>query len=757
MTWFAGQCLLLIGLFLGTCLSGVAFLKLAGPKFLLLRRAEQQALCPIVGTAAWMLLFGLCSHLGFRAGIGAAIVMSLSLLLVVLTWKRHPDILVWHPRMAPLTLAAALAAVLCLLPIYFFDIYYINNDTWLYMVLSDWMQTHGFGQAAEEDPYDPFVAAVRIWQTEQLRVGPSFLLALVQAVLFIDRALLVYPAVMAWGFVLFTFAVFIFARWCLRLRFGATIALTIAIAISMYPIRWDATNGFLSSMYGGGALFTTLALLARLVYRRTRSGRDGLMIGFLGAYLLSACSEMFPVLGVVGLVFLLVGGLHAHRHHVLPRFIAHMAIAACCFLAFANIEILRAYHAIQIQMERAGGFFIPLTPLEYWSAAMGQHHFMIYPQIEVSSMEFWSAAATLVMTVLFIVGLPIALRRDRTRLYVTTFAVLIFLLVKFGLRPDPMTGYHFYTYVFFKVIQWATPVLAVTQFAGLEAVGVRLSHLPFPGPQIAGYLPRVILGFLIVIWLPAHVREAKEAWQGLSDITMSRAPYAALNELALKIDQRRWDTLYLLPSVTGGGWPHLMYAYFLHPRPIGADWRGSQYVETGYSRLPIPPKSNSLYLFLGTPRWCDTMHQLPANVTLLQEKRPCLLDVSQATSLDGSRWTSLSLFSPSNIWVRLTARLSSQFTKPVDGFIKTNSFITVRAIRPPDQFLQDIPLNDSADMELVLLLNEGMTEIDLIPLDKDHRPLVVFGRSDTSLVNGNDVRVEALDPLGNKTDDGGSR
>src|SRR6185295_4432483 len=314
MTWVVGQCLVLLGLFLGTYLTGLALLKLWGPPFLLRRRPEQQALYPIVGTGVWMLLFGLLSHLGLRAGPATAIVLALSLLLVVLSWKRHADLTRFHRRMTILALAAAFGAILSFLPIYLHGIYNFNNDAWAYMVLSDWLQEHGFGEHAEEDLYDPFVAEVRVHQQENLRIGQSFLLALVQAVCFVDRASVIYPAVMAWAFVLALFALYILARWCLRLHPSTTLLLTMTLAVTMNPIRWAATNGFLSQMYGSGALLAAIALLSRLVYRRTRTGRDVFILGLLGAYLLSAFPEMFPVLGLVWLAFLIVGCAHAYRH-----------------------------------------------------------------------------------------------------------------------------------------------------------------------------------------------------------------------------------------------------------------------------------------------------------------------------------------------------------------------------------------------------------------------------------------------------------
>jgi len=764
MIWFVGQVVVVGALFLGTSLAGRALQVVFGPSFLRSRSPEQLALSPVIGTAAWVLLFGSLSYLGLRAGIAASIVLSTSFLLAVYTRKEFAYPLRWHGGLMVLGGSCAVAVVLCLLPILLHNIYYPYNDTWTYIVLSDWLQQHGFGQPAANDPYQPLLAQVRVYQIMHYRLGPIFFLALTQAAMFVERALTIYPAVMAWGFVLLSLALFVFARWCIRLRFNFAVALVAYVAVTMNPIRWAATNGFLPQIYGTAALLVCIALMARMVQRGNWSVHSALLLGFLGAFLISTYSEMFPVLSLVSLVYVAIAFRHGLRHKACFKLVRFLGVAVLSFVVFANLEVVRAYYAIQSQMNMFSGWHIDLTLGGFWSAAMGQYLYSVYPYPKpidpYSLLSRWAPYAAIPMTAFFALGLQRLVKRDRSRLVRATIVIFLVMLINFGFSPtNVFTGKPIHplvirSFIIFKIIQWSFPVIAVAQFAGLELVGLRLVRLFGNRRLFHVWLPLGVLSTLVVVWAPIHVAEADQAKRSLRIITGSKDPFGALSQLGGEIDSLKWDCIWLLPSAKetwGSGMPYLMVAYFLAPRPIAGDWRGSgSYVEGGYDPrvLPVQPKGNSLKLLIGKLPFGGQAKRLPGNVTLLEE-RPYIISLNNQNGLehaaDGSSlfWmgqgtTTLKILSPRKMIVRIEMALSPGPSVPETPSRRLR-------VEVPGAFVKTVTISSYPKFEILLPIDQGITNFNLTPLDQASLAKLPNGDTRPLLLQAKHIRIEQME------------
>ncbi len=177
----------LIGLTVGTVVTGRAVVALCRMRVVRRWTPENVLAAAFVGTAVWILTFGYCSYLGLAAPRAALIVLGLAGTLAA-AWALFRPGLAMPPRRRLLALALVLApvvlgAVAVLLPVILGDGFVFYGDSILYDNVAEWLQTHGFREPGAYDPQHPMWQSVSTLQAMDHRLGPMFLLALVQLAL----------------------------------------------------------------------------------------------------------------------------------------------------------------------------------------------------------------------------------------------------------------------------------------------------------------------------------------------------------------------------------------------------------------------------------------------------------------------------------------------------------------------------------------------------------------------------------------------
>jgi hypothetical protein len=277
------------------------------------RLASSIPLPVLLGTAALILLAGWSSYLGCRARSGA--LLTLGVLLVVLLAALLRLRRGWLVPGLPLArwlllLPAAAAAGLTLLPVVARHGYCFCNDAMAYISLADWLQDHSYRDPCPVDLDQPAATHnVLLYKRYELRMGSQYLLAFVEALVPGRRAVDVFLPVMAWGMVLNVLGVVLLCRWSFGLARRHAVAAAFAAAVLFNGLHTTQANGFLPQAYGLTLLSAVVAVLSRgLTLSSWRAG-PAFVVGMLGAALMSAYSELLPLLAVaLGGFALLAGG-----------------------------------------------------------------------------------------------------------------------------------------------------------------------------------------------------------------------------------------------------------------------------------------------------------------------------------------------------------------------------------------------------------------------------------------------------------------
>jgi hypothetical protein len=584
--WFLSSLLVVAALAAVALFVGGALLRLTGA-----RRGpatpESCAAAALLGGGALMLLFGWLSHAGVAGWRAGPATLALALLLGgVIRWRLPCAAAGGWRRLSPaagLLLIALAGAALALLPVARFNAFNPYNDTFTYISISDHLQAHAFSEPASPDPASPFLSQTKLYQDVGLRMGATFLLALVQSFAPGRRAIEFYPALAAWGVALNVLAVFLLCRWGIRLDRRRAFAAAWLAAVIPNPFHYAAANGFLPQLIGTAFFVLALAWLARLA----RGGRHGAAAGlaFTLAALASAYSElMIPALLIAGAVFalrMIPERGRAGRARV-------WGLAVLLALLFTNLEIARMMRALPSQIHALVGMPIAYRPLEFLGAALGANPGPWEPS-NVHVLWRYSPgldnALAALLGLLALWGLAALLRRVAVRAgYFTALLFMASLFLWFALvERGPVRP----SWSEFKITQWAYPLLLPLLVAGAAAL-----------PR-----PRFMLGALLLLTTGAGIRVHGRisrvesgnalAWTGADAAASPFAnhPFAAYAALADAVDRLQPEGIVELRFSPARMQHRQLVVYYLAPRQLIGDWRND-----GYLIIKMKPENQNLQL-----------------------------------------------------------------------------------------------------------------------------------------------------------------
>jgi len=599
MPWFLGLLLVVVCCLVTSCIVGRGIIGVIGIRLVASRSAEALAVAPTLGAALWALTFGALSHAGAPARPIALVLVLLSVsVAAAAALRRGLRFLVPDRRDRACTLLGALgigAAIIAMLPIALGNAYLAANDTFTYVVLSDYLQHHGWSHRVTVDPYQPALAQVFLHQRIGLSVGAVFLLALVQASLPGLTAIDLYPAVAAWSLSLNVLSFFAFARWGLRLRRSFALLGAFVVAIAPNPLQSASATGHLRQQFGTAVFVLLLALLIRVFRRQRRRWTSAVALGIGFAFLITVYSELFSVAILVTAVALIPAVWRALRSRRLVALLHNVAVVGLTFGILANVEIARAVRVIPMLTSIVVGHHVRWSVVEFVAFAMGvrpgssTEGALVGPLAVVGLTGFTGA--------LCLMGCWGILRWKREcHVFAAAIAVFVGMAVYFSLvATNPWTGRHGHTWDLYKVAQWSFPVVLAAQVAGLQMLSKRTN------PRAVA----AIAAATVTIWaLPLDVSLARMRASVMHLYARSDQPFVAFRQLADAVDRFKPETIYLL-SPHGQVWPRLLYTYFLFPRPIASDWSKTAYMDgvlpRGERFLRPPPRGKTLYLALGAP------------------------------------------------------------------------------------------------------------------------------------------------------------
>jgi len=664
-------------------MAGRALVAAFGVRLLMRRTPETFAVSALLGTALFLLVFGGCSHAGLTARPAAGVVLGVVGILFAATFWRGRAGLLW-PRLSllegrgtePLMATAGspsgvahsndtrarrmfravlhpsnrqpvaswlllvgpmiVAVVVSLAPTLYGGGYSAHSDIPGYMSRVGWLQEHSFSESVPEDTDRPTWSYVLMHQRLSLRMGAEFLLAFVVAVVPGRGVVDVYLWVSAWAVALNVAAIFVLCRWSLRLtRPYAALAALLAVA-TFNPMSFSAVNGFFSQLFGTAYLSVLAALISRSCAPVHWRAGTAFVMGVCGATLLSAYSEMVPLLAAMLGLLLVVQGRYAVRQGQLVHFASCVVVAVATMAVLGNLEFVRAYASIRLQLTSLSGWHVPLKWHEFWGFAMGSQIYEPTFNAHSTSHTMLTIAATMALAA----GL-LRLSRFRQALpLVTLVAVYVALAVYFSCwKADPWTGERGHTWSVLKICKWAFPVVVALQTAGLAWMAARL---PRRGRALAvGAFSAVLIG----CGFGTHLEIVRHASDSMQRLAKSPAPLVELRKLVQQIDDLDPPRVYLVATPTVGyiDWNRELLALLLAPRPFVNSWQGAprfEIIKWLNQPRPFPDDPETLVLaYDGLPGQPD-IERLACGLAVVPRDRPVILNVRNPQFVEdhGNGW-----------------------------------------------------------------------------------------------------------------------
>ncbi len=263
-------------------------------------------------------------------------------------------------------------------PLFAYGAFNAHNDAFTYLAHSNWLQQHAFGEIISAELVTPLTTQVSLYQQEGFRMGGSFLIALVQAILNLQWSYEVYPAVIISAITACCLAIgFPLAQALRPMRRSIRLALLALPAFSLGGLVFGANLGFLPQTVGLAIGASLLFMVGPLFKWVTTTKATWQTIGkaalpstvlFVGATF--AYSELAPFLlvAVVGSGFFLAFRLRAWR-----KLLVYGGVLLGLTILLLNTELIRVYAALRTQTGTVVGSPVDWSLLGYVAHAFGIH------------------------------------------------------------------------------------------------------------------------------------------------------------------------------------------------------------------------------------------------------------------------------------------------------------------------------------------------------------------------------------------------
>ena len=575
--WYADSLMLLTGLLIATSLIGRG---LAGCLPWRFRALGQAFFGPVLGLAALVLVAILLGWVG--PGYRRPVCLMSLLLLVALGVRRERSVRALLVHAGLLAVFVAVASFGTLAVIWQFGAFNPYNDTFTYLMHSQWLQSHGFGEPAIRNGYSPAFSQVVCYQLTGLRMGASFFFGFVQALTGSAWSYQVWPLVIALPVAALGWSLAGVVYWLCHRRVLA-LASGCLIGLTLNGFLYGTAHGYLPQTYGLAFLCAALLLVGIAVtVAACATGLRRVLLATLPAALLCAVtvhtySEVAPFLVATVVVSYLCAAAAN------PRAWRHLAVS-CVVLAvltglLVNFELVRTVKAIRGQTNVVVGEAVPWSVLEFIGHGVGVRAGIDDGQNYLLPVDCWKFGVV-GLIVLGVWGGWCGLRHRRScwlvlpHLILLGFCALAFLHFRYRV-PAPFAQGLGQSWNQFKLSNWAAPSLYVILVAGLAGLAGSRKKI---SPRSLGALLLVLLlggAGAAAIWQLNDQRT-----QALrTDTGLAQAPLRAFFQIrdwagSLDPDQ----PLYLQSGPRKIGCRQMLM-YALSDRKLAGDWTDDAWVK----------------------------------------------------------------------------------------------------------------------------------------------------------------------------------
>jgi hypothetical protein len=551
---------------------------------------------PVFGIAAVMLFATL--HGWFRPFSLTTTAIPMVIALALSVWfERDRQALLRD--MLPLIALTVVTSSTVLFPLLRYDTYNPFNDTFTYLVHSQWLQEHPFLEKAVRSGFYPALTQVTEYQSGAHRMGASFFLGFAQAIFGLKWSYYAYPAAVALALTAGSLAVGGTVK--LIWPTGRLMVLLIAAATAtmLNGFAFGSFFGFMPQTFGLAVAVGALGLYGALIMTHqqpiplTRLARETFPAALLLAALAYCYNDMLPFIAVGIFFYFILAALVDWRQ--LPRLLLGLAVLGVETLILVNYETVHIVkNFLDTMLSVGGGAAVIGWPVRWSALGFLAHSFGFKSPYDGVWLLVNPALTQLVCTVVVATvafGIFSLIRRRRNvptlGLFLTT--LLVFLLAFLHFRYDvtavwPSDVGH--SFLQFKTSKWASPFICVMTGATAAwlAYGISGRRRRY-GRAVEGAMAFVVL--MAVGW--NYVNVPKGTTQILDETGYRRSSFDAflnLRQLVADIPANRPIYLAL------GGEHHKLrqlVAYILYDRRVA-----SNYMDDGYMTGNIPPEEREM-------------------------------------------------------------------------------------------------------------------------------------------------------------------
>jgi hypothetical protein len=551
---------------------------------------------PILGLAAVMLAATL--HGWFRpfslatTGVPMAIALALSL-----WYERDRQALIRD--LLPAIALTVITSSTVLFPLLRFDTYNPFNDTFTYLVHSQWLQEHPFSQTAVHSGFYPALTQVSEYQSGAHRMGASFFLAFAQAVFGLKWSYYAYPAAVALALTAGSMAVGGTVK--LIWPAGRLMVLLVAAATAtmMNGFAFGSFFGFMPQTFGLAVGVGALGLYGALItahqqpIRIKRLASETIPAALLFSALAYCYNDMLPFIAV-GILLYVAGAMLFDRRQM-PRLLLSLVVLTAETLILVNYETVHIVkNFLDTMLSVGGGAAVIGWPVRWSAAAFLAHSFGFKSPYDDVWLFVNPALTQIICALVFItvvIGV-VSLIKQRQNiptlgLFLGTISVFIMAFLHFrynvaAVWPNDVG----HSFLQFKTAKWASPFICVMTGATAAwlAYGTKGRRRRF-GRMVEGAVAFVVV--LAVSW--NYVNVPKGTTQMLDETGYRTSSFDAfLNLRQLVADIPPNQPIYL---ALGAEHHKLrqMVAYILYDRRVA-----SNYMDDGYLTGNIPPAEREM-------------------------------------------------------------------------------------------------------------------------------------------------------------------
>ncbi|MHB8108729.1 MAG: hypothetical protein ACYDHW_01710, partial [Syntrophorhabdaceae bacterium] len=490
-------------------------------------------------------------------------------------------------------------------PLFTYGGFNAHTDAFTYLAHGDWLQHHAFGDTIPIDRVTPLTTQISLYQQASLRMGASFLLALLQALLNLRWSYEIYPAVVIAVIAACCLAIgFPLARVLQSMPRGIRLALLALPAFSLGGLLFGANMGFLPQTVGLALGAGVLFMVGPLFQWVTTAKTNWLAIGkaaIPGAVLFTGASFAYSEIAPFLLVAVLGSGfILAVRFHAWKNLLVHVGLLLGLSILLLNTELIRVYAALRMQSRAVVGGAVDWTLLGYVAHAFGLHggtwdgfHGADWEGFQWTTPENIGSRSFVFGLILFGLAIGAVLAGVRS-VWRTTIrgilmpAAIILIIFAFGILyfryfvPSPFPKGIGQSWSQFKLAEWAHPF--VMAFVLLAVAGLRLRWGKlFNSAVLALFTIGLVSATLIGV---ARVQPLMHYYHGVSDLSRF---YLKFRDTVFATCPRSTPVYLAL------GGPHhkfrQMAVLYLYDREVASDWMDDDYIR---NVLPVERRTQEL-------------------------------------------------------------------------------------------------------------------------------------------------------------------